>query len=259
MICFTYRKMMGSLKTGYVSGLAAIFALSACLFLFESIADACIRSAPSVHFSPTRAVINTANTTKVYDLTITNNDQDETPGDCGTSNFALSILSQIGDPDYDLSSFSTGSTVIGPPTTTGNLAVGARFKTTLTVVTSASIDGYRLIVNVRAVDDASGNHSSPQYQGAGSIYIRAKANKGAGNLLKRDEEDLCHTCHLTERNTTSADPRWATIVIKTHNSKRTSKNKWGTFGWGVAGGKYGEFVCTTCHTGHDTKNIYLIK
>jgi hypothetical protein len=34
-----------------------------------------------------------------------------------------------------------------------------------------------------------------------------------------------------------------------HNSDATASSYWSTSGgWGVAGGKYGQFVCETCHT-----------
>lgn len=77
------------------------------------------------------------------------------------------------------------------------------------------------------------------------------AGPGDGNLLKRSEEETCHACHKTYKNAPS-DPD----AIKSHSS--TSNAKWPS-GWGIAGGKYGEIVCTTCHTTHNTKNIYLIR
>lgn len=75
-----------------------------------------------------------------------------------------------------------------------------------------------------------------------------------GNLLKRSAQETCQACHKTDSNA-PVD----TNSIKTHNSANTGSAKWGPNGWGVAGGKYGQFVCTTCHTPHDTNNIYLIR
>ncbi|PLX74058.1 MAG: hypothetical protein C0614_12235, partial [Desulfuromonas sp.] len=44
-----------------------------------------------------------------------------------------------------------------------------------------------------------------------------------------------------------------------HNSATTGSLKWsGNGGWGVAGGRYGEFKCTTCHQG-GTTNIKRIR
>jgi len=75
-----------------------------------------------------------------------------------------------------------------------------------------------------------------------------------GNLLRRPKEEICSACHKTDVNTTN-DPK----SIKTHNSATTASAKWGANGWGITGGKYGRFGCTTCHTGHSTRNIYLLK
>lgn len=81
----------------------------------------------------------------------------------------------------------------------------------------------------------------------------AAPGPGDGNILKRSVEETCHACHKTHLNAPN-DPN----SIKTHNSQIMESNKW-TGGWGIAGGKYGEIVCTTCHTTHNTRNIYLIR
>jgi len=75
-----------------------------------------------------------------------------------------------------------------------------------------------------------------------------------GTLLRRPKEQICSACHKTDVNALNDSNS-----IKTHNSTNTGSIKWGDNGWGVAGGKYGKFECTTCHTGHGTKNIYLLK
>ncbi len=75
-----------------------------------------------------------------------------------------------------------------------------------------------------------------------------------GFLLRRSLEETCHACHKTDVNT----PNDANS-IKIHNSTNAGSTKWGGDGWGITGGKYGKFGCTTCHTAHGTKNIYLIK
>ena len=108
---------------------------------------------------------------------------------------------------------------------------------------------------------------------------------GNGDLLKRPPEETCQGCHRTDQNTPApGDAGYAQSIwdnaIKTHSSdflgacagasgasKRECTNnggtwtpdKWAPNGWGVSGGQYGAFLCTTCHTAHDTKNIYLIK
>lgn len=83
--------------------------------------------------------------------------------------------------------------------------------------------------------------------------LEAAPGPGDGNILKRSVEETCHACHKTHLNAPN-DPS----SIKTHNSQIMESNKW-TGGWGIAGGKYGEIVCTTCHTTHNTRNIYLIR
>lgn len=76
---------------------------------------------------------------------------------------------------------------------------------------------------------------------------------GDGNILRRSQEETCHGCHKTDQNA-PADAN----AIKTHSSAATGSSKWGAGGWGITGGKYGKFVCTTCHSAHRTSNIYLI-
>lgn len=87
------------------------------------------------------------------------------------------------------------------------------------------------------------------------ISVSVALGPGDGNLLKRSPEDICHACHKTDKNAPN-DP----AAIKSHNSANMNSVKWSSIGgWGVPGGKYGEFHCTTCHTAHDTSNIYLIR
>ncbi|MBI5739601.1 MAG: CxxxxCH/CxxCH domain-containing protein, partial [Nitrospirae bacterium] len=116
--------------------------------------------------------------------------------------------------------------------------------------------------------------------------VSSEAEPGDGNILKRSQGELCEGCHRTNTNTPSPgevgfdQANWDN-AIKMHSSEiagacsntvyktktACSSNggiwtpgKWeGSSGWGVAGGQYGQFVCTTCHTSHDTTNIYLIK
>lgn len=102
----------------------------------------------------------------------------------------------------------------------------------------------------------------------------ASAGPRDGNLLKRSTEETCHACHKTDRNAKTApesikthSTEWLGTCSNTNYTNRTDclanggtwTSKWGPSGWGIPGGKYGEFVCTTCHTPHNTSNIYLIK
>jgi hypothetical protein len=45
-----------------------------------------------------------------------------------------------------------------------------------------------------------------------------------------------------------------------HNSVDTGSSKWsGQGGWGVPGGKYGEFTCDTCHETNNKANIKNVR
>lgn len=111
---------------------------------------------------------------------------------------------------------------------------------------------------------------------------------GDGNMLKRSPGELCSACHRTNTNTPSPgeagynQTNWDN-AIKMHSAEidgtcsdttyktktaclaANATNTWtpkkwaANGGWGVSGGKYGQFTCTTCHTAHDTTNIFLIK
>ncbi len=237
--------------------LTLVFAFVFLSLLYNTgIADAaCTRNYPSVLFTPTSGVVVVppASNTKVYTVTITNNDKEDTPGECGgSSTFSLSIV-----PETNPGSFVTPS-VLGSGST-GPLALGARYNTTLTVTAAVSItEGHTLTTIVQAADPVNHGGATPK-TGKGSVITKASAYKGEGNIIKRAKEETCHACHKTDRNRTPSDADWGE-AIKTHSSTSLNSNKWSASGgWGVAGGKYGEFVCTTCHTAHDTKNIYLIK
>ncbi len=120
----------------------------------------------------------------------------------------------------------------------------------------------------------------------GLITVSPLFAAGDGNLLKRSQEETCHACHKTNVNTpspgttgyvvsdwdntikmhsgetigTCSNSTYKTRTACVNNSGTWTPTKWaGLGGWGVPSGRYGEFGCTTCHTAHDTVNIYLIK
>ncbi len=112
-------------------------------------------------------------------------------------------------------------------------------------------------------------------------FVSSALATGDGRLLRRSLEDTCHGCHKTDKNARflqdgSVNPD----SIKTHNSDWAGKCSNTSFlnrfdceansetwtpqwsaqgGWGKEGTKYGAIVCTTCHTTHSTRNIYLIR
>jgi hypothetical protein len=79
------------------------------------------------------------------------------------------------------------------------------------------------------------------------LFTQLSFGVGDGMLLRRSNTD--DTC---------GGPNSACHNLKVHNSTNTASSKWGG-SWGVAGGKYGQFMCKTCHVPHGTKNIYLIR
>jgi len=80
-----------------------------------------------------------------------------------------------------------------------------------------------------------------------------------GNTLTTSIQVTDGTNHAAQPG---SDSVITTIKIPSlmHNSDVTASTKWsGSGGWGIAGGKYGEFTCETCHTGAPTPNIKAIK
>lgn len=69
-----------------------------------------------------------------------------------------------------------------------------------------------------------------------------------GNLLRRTNQG----------DNTCGGPTNACHNLKVHNATNTESTYWSS-NWGLTGGKYGKFVCQTCHTPHNTSNIFLIK
>lgn len=114
----------------------------------------------------------------------------------------------------------------------------------------------------------------------------AAPGPGDGTLLKRAPGEICEGCHRTNKNTPSPgeagydSSTWnnaikmhsgelaGTCSDTTYKTKRACESNAGTWsfgkwnavgGWGVTGGQYGKFECTTCHTAHSIVNIFLIK
>ncbi|MBI4690454.1 MAG: CxxxxCH/CxxCH domain-containing protein [Nitrospirae bacterium] len=218
-----------------------MFSMVVCTMWYGFAGAACTYNAPSVYFTPTAGVVGTS-TSRTYAVTVVNNDTGDT---CGTSTFTVSITSDTGGTGI------TSSLTAG--TTTDALSIGQRYNSTLTITTTSDAVGIR--TNVVEASDTT-NHSGSK-AGRGSVQTKVSNDKGDARLLIRAEEELCHSCHKTDRNTYPSSPAWDK-AIKTHNSRLLNSAYWGSL-WGVAGGKYGEIVCTTCHTSHDTRNIFLIK
>lgn len=79
-----------------------------------------------------------------------------------------------------------------------------------------------------------------------TTYLKASVTAGPNDPVHPDSDTVTAT-------TTAGN-------ALLHNSANVNSAKWAGFnGWGVPGGKYGEFVCTTCHIAGDSSNIKRIR
>jgi predicted CxxxxCH...CXXCH cytochrome family protein len=202
----------------------------------------CTRNAPTFTMGVDRTIFPAGST--AYTLNITNNDT----AACADSTWNITILSETGDTgNFTLPSVLSSATVTIPANTNDT-------SVTLTVTGNGSGTGGEFIDSTVRIQDNADHSGQDQNDIVRTTIVIVS---GDGMLLKRSQEETCHACHKTDQNRVPADADWDE-AIKSHNSTNTSSAKWGG-NWGVAGGQYGEFVCTTCHTSHDTTNIYLIK
>ncbi|RII26177.1 MAG: hypothetical protein CXR31_10750 [Geobacter sp.] len=182
--------------------------------VFTVTAGTCTANAPTVTLSSNANV--QPGQQAVYTLSVTNNDS----AFCGSTTFTIAIGTETGNT----TSFVLPS-VLGSATT-GVLAPGATYNTTLTVKAQASAVGGN---NLTSAVNVSGSGHTTQSDSVTTFVATAWANN-----------PLLH-------NSTNA----------TNSSKSTSY--WNANGgWGLPGTKYGAFDCTTCHITGST-NISRIK
>ncbi len=227
---------------------------------------ACVRVNPSVSISPVaQNVIQGASAG--YTVSVTNNDNPN----CTATTFNLSKTDAPVVPNANFSASTLAAT------STGALNPQATWTTTLThtATAGATINSTEQTYVTSAAD--GNGHTAVQ---SNTVTTTVRLTSGDGYLLKRagksTEDELCHGCHKTDKNAPSD-----ANSIKTHSSEwlgtcsnSTYKNRTdciansGTWthgewnasgGWGIAGAKYGKMLCTTCHTGHNTANIYIVK
>ncbi|RII26153.1 MAG: hypothetical protein CXR31_10620 [Geobacter sp.] len=182
--------------------------------LFTVNAGTCTANAPTVTLSADASVTKGQQT--AYALSVTNNDN----AFCGSTTFTIAIGSETGNT----ASFVLPS-VLGS-TSTGALAAGATYNTTLTVKSQAAATvGHTLTsqVNVSAAGHTTQSDSA----------ITTVVSSWTQNAL------LHNSTNAT--NPSKGTPYW---------------NANG--GWGLPGTKYGAFDCTTCHIPGST-NISRIK
>lgn len=245
-------------------------------FSYTTVAATCVRANPSVSIYPSAQSVKPGGSVN-YTVTVTNNDT----AVCSGTSFNLTNTDLPLVPNTNFTASTLGATAIGP------LNGGQSGTTTLTHTTaSGGTIGSSEQTSVTAADGSGNGHADVTSNTATTTI--ATLGSGDGNLLKRSQEETCQACHKTNVNTPSviggvANSDWGN-AIKMHSSEilGTCSNALyktmsecidptkgnGTWtpgkhassgGWGVTGGVYGVFLCTTCHTAHGTSNIYLIK
>lgn len=164
----------------------------------------------------------------------------------------------------------TPTLVIGPDT--ANVAVGGSINYTVTVQNKDTGAGcsavtYNIAIlsesNVPSAHFNASTLSLPSKvltqgeKGSVTLTVSAKAAAALGQI------NVTTIRVTTTDGHTSPPDKTATTTVGNsilHNSTNTSSTKWSSAGgWGIVGGKYGEFDCTTCHTSSDTTNIKRIK
>lgn len=182
--------------------------------LFTVNAGTCTANAPTVTLSADASVTKGQQTS--YAVTVTNNDN----AFCGSTTFTIAIGTETGNTVSFVLPSVLGST------TTGALAPGATYNTTLTVkAQAAGTVGHTLTSQVNV--------------------------SGAGHTTQSDSA------------TTTIVSSWTQNALLHNSTNATNTSKsipyWNANGgWGLPGTKYGAFDCTTCHIPGST-NISRIK
>ncbi|MDO8282426.1 MAG: CxxxxCH/CxxCH domain-containing protein [Thermodesulfovibrionia bacterium] len=157
--------------------------------------------------------------------------------------------------------------IIGPDS--GNVAIGGDIQYTVTVQNTDTGSGCSAVIYNINIDSETNSANfilpstlslpsktlSPGQKGSVTITVTSKI----GAVL--DEINIT-TIGVTATGHTSPADATATTTVGNrilHNSINTGSTKWSSSGgWGVPGGRYGEFDCTTCHTTSDATNIKKI-
>ena len=211
--------------------------------------------------TPTGATLGA---TTVHTATIT--DDDGAAGTLQFTNTTYTVSEDAGTASITVSRSggSSGSVGVTCSTTTGGSATaGSDYNTASNTLSWNSGDATNKICSVTILNDTTTESaetvnlqlSSPTggatlgSQSTAILYITDNDVSGDGNLLRRTNksEDTC------------GGPTNACHNLKPHNATNTGSTYW-TSDWGnTSTSKYGKFVCQTCHTPHNTDNIFLIR
>ncbi|MBI5099395.1 MAG: CxxxxCH/CxxCH domain-containing protein, partial [Nitrospirae bacterium] len=164
---------------------------------------------------------------------------------------------------------NTPNLVIGPDA--ANVAVGGSHDYTVTVQNNDTGAGCSAVTyNIAIFSESnvpsahfntstlslSSKDLTQGQKGSVTLTVSAKAGATLGQVN-------ITTIRVTATGHTSPADKTATTTVGNsilHNSTNTGSTRWSSAGgWGIVGGKYGEFDCTTCHTTSDTTNIKKIR
>lgn len=120
---------------------------------------------------------------------------------------------------------------------------------------------------VTKISDSNGNFSSSLSTGslvllpgqASTVLLTTASNgsatNGSSNIATVGVSEAGHPATANKTATTTIGD------MMLHNSDNLASTKHSGGGWGIPGGRYGEFVCNTCHVpgGSDTTNIKRIR
>jgi predicted CxxxxCH...CXXCH cytochrome family protein len=123
----------------------------------------------------------------------------------------------------------------------------------VSVVSDSNSSAY----NTPSVLSAPSLALAPGQTGTLDLTVGSKTTASNGNfndtVVRVSEAGHTSPTNVTVRTTV------APISPLMHNSINTQSTKWGANGWGIPGGRYGEFECKTCHTPGETANIKRVK
>lgn len=159
--------------------------------------------------------------------------------------------------------------IIGP--NSNNVAIGGTIEYTVTVQnldTGSGCSPVTFDINIDSETNAPSAHFN-----ASTLSLPSKTlspgQKGSVTLTVstlpgaiKDQINVT-TLSVTEAGHASPPVATATTTVGNrilHNSINTDSTKWqSSGGWGVPGGRYGEFDCMTCHTSSDATNIKKVR
>ncbi|WP_243375374.1 CxxxxCH/CxxCH domain-containing protein, partial [Geotalea sp. SG265] len=184
-----------------------------------------------------------------------------------TATFDTSTRTADGSGSARLATVVKGALISGTASQALSIPAGSVINTAslysqLVFVGAGSGTGNTVTVALHYVDGSTANILSTGNLGAHTWTVR---NGLVPVTLAQDVDQVIIT--MTAQSGTGGGTQTANIYVDEvtisytpysnpllHNSTNLSTKYWPASGWGVAGGQYGEFTCSTCHT-RTTTNI----